>query len=213
MLERRDGRGGGVVHVDPGLRPAVADDGEPAAAQRVDQRVAGCTGPIEESVPQCDPLDVGCAEHLALVRTHRGQMLLEAAPARRRERVGLGEHALTEVPVPVAEHHRLGEEPARPGPSGGLEQVRGALDAQPVRRSEVAVAGRHLLQCGQLRDDGVEPVAVQRPGERGPDEHVDLHRRGASGRQQLLAACRAVGGDDGVACRAEPAHQRQPDRP
>jgi hypothetical protein len=74
------------------------------------------------------------------------------------------QRAVAQVPVPVAEHHRLDHEAAGTGGAGGVEQVRGAEQPEPVGGGEVAVEG-HLLaaQRGRGVHHGVEGEAVHGP--------------------------------------------------
>jgi hypothetical protein len=197
VADRRDRRAGRVV--DMGERPyaaAAADDREPALAYLRDEVAVGGdagAGPVEVPVAKRDALDARRPEHRALDVADRLERLHLVGRRARVERVFLGLQAAPGpliVPVAVA----LRDEAARPGGQGPLEQVVGALGAQPVGERELPVevleAGRPG-QPGQLVDDGLRRGAPQRLDDRVPVEGVGDDRVGPHGPQGASLALRA----------------------
>jgi hypothetical protein len=107
---------------------------------------------------------VRCGEYLLLVGAQGREVGLEAAVAGRCKRVGLGQHAAGPVAEPVAEHHRLGDEPLRAELLCGGQQVVGANGPQPVGGGHVSVPERDLLKRGEFGDDRIGPQPCQRLG-------------------------------------------------
>src|SRR5207248_4441619 len=130
---------------------AVADDREPALAHlRDDVAVGGDAGArsVEVPVAKRDALDARRPEHRALDVADRLERLHLVGRRARVERIFLGFQAGAGplvVPVAVA----LRDEAARPGGPGPLEQVVGALGAQPVGERELPVEVLEAARPGQ----------------------------------------------------------------
>jgi hypothetical protein len=94
---------------------------------------------------------------------------------------------------------------------GGGQQVGRALGAQPVGQGHAAVAQRGLARGGELVDDGVGPVAVDRPQQAVAVGGVGDHRGDPEGLEAAAAGRVAGQAEDLVAVGEELAGDGDPD--
>ncbi len=190
-LQGDDRRRHRIVEVDPRQRPGRAQHRDLPLAKHLHHLVVARTDPVDQSVAQGDPFEVRVAEDQLLVHAHRGEVGLEPAGAAGRERVLLGVDASAGVVVPVAEQHRLGEEPAGTEVACHAHQVARAGVAKTIGGVHVAVEERGLAQLGQLVDHRVGLRSVQGPAQGVPVQHVGGHRSRAQRAQPAVAAVAA----------------------